>query len=158
MPTLDSILANMTPVVLSDLVEDVRIIDLLAALEDRTNLSPEERAQIIIGVFGARNLVVEDKEKRNSILLALKSEQRDDLANRLGIEARELETFRMSAQRAQALEAFFEIEPEPEEDEEDLLDRAWGLESESRLSCQVIVGKEDLEIEIPKYTINHARE
>ena len=46
----------------------------------------------------------------------------------------------------------------PEEDEEDLLDRAWGLEAESRLSCQVIVGKEDLEIEIPKYTINHARE
>jgi len=46
----------------------------------------------------------------------------------------------------------------PEEDEEDLLDRAWGLEAESRLSCQVSVGKEDLEIEIPKYTINHARE
>ena len=46
----------------------------------------------------------------------------------------------------------------PEEDEEDLLDRAWGLEAESRLSCQVIVGKEDLEIEIPKYTVNHARE
>ena len=46
----------------------------------------------------------------------------------------------------------------PEEDEEDLLDRAWGLEAESRLSCQVIVGKEDLEVEIPKYTINHARE
>ena len=45
----------------------------------------------------------------------------------------------------------------PEEDEEDLLDRAWGLEAESRLSCQVSVGKEDLEIEIPKYTINHAK-
>ena len=46
----------------------------------------------------------------------------------------------------------------PEEDEEDLLDRAWGLEAKSRLSCQVSVGKEDLEVEIPKYTINHARE
>ena len=46
----------------------------------------------------------------------------------------------------------------PGEDEEDLLDRAWGLEAESRLSCQVIVGNEDLEIEIPKYTLNHARE
>ena len=46
----------------------------------------------------------------------------------------------------------------PEEDEEDLLDRAWGLEAESRLSCQVTVGNEDLEIEIPKYTLNHARE
>ncbi|WLF82947.1 ISC system 2Fe-2S type ferredoxin [Moraxella sp. ZY210820] len=42
--------------------------------------------------------------------------------------------------------------------EADLLDRAWGLEMESRLSCQVIVVDEDLEIEIPKYTLNHASE
>jgi 2Fe-2S ferredoxin len=42
--------------------------------------------------------------------------------------------------------------------EEDLLDRAWGLTSVSRLSCQAIVGAEDLTIEIPKYTINHAKE
>ena len=54
--------------------------------------------------------------------------------------------------------AGFKSLDDPEEDEEDLLDRAWGLEAQSRLSCQVIVGKEDLEIEIPKYTINHARE
>ncbi len=45
-----------------------------------------------------------------------------------------------------------------EEDEDDLLDRAWGLCSLSRLSCQVNVEGEDLEIEIPLYTINHARE
>ena len=45
-----------------------------------------------------------------------------------------------------------------EEKEEDLLDMAWGLESASRLSCQAIVDKVDLVIEIPKYTINHARE
>ncbi len=42
--------------------------------------------------------------------------------------------------------------------EADLLDRAWGLEAESRLSCQVKIEDEDLEIEIPKYTINHASE
>ncbi|MFB2538987.1 MULTISPECIES: ISC system 2Fe-2S type ferredoxin [unclassified Acinetobacter] len=42
--------------------------------------------------------------------------------------------------------------------EADLLDRAWGLEADSRLSCQVIVTDEDLEVEIPKYTINHASE
>lgn len=42
--------------------------------------------------------------------------------------------------------------------EADLLDRAWGLEPDSRLSCQVIVEDDDLEIEIPKYTINHASE
>lgn len=47
---------------------------------------------------------------------------------------------------------------EPQEKEEDLLDMAWGLEATSRLSCQAIVGEEDLVVEIPKYTINHARE
>jgi 2Fe-2S ferredoxin len=41
-----------------------------------------------------------------------------------------------------------------EEKEEDLLDKAWGLEPESRLSCQARVGDQDLVVEIPKYTIN----
>ncbi len=44
------------------------------------------------------------------------------------------------------------------ETEEDLLDKAWGLEAQSRLSCQVVLGDTDLVIEIPKYTINHASE
>ena len=48
--------------------------------------------------------------------------------------------------------------PPPDEDEEDLLDRAWGLEPQSRLSCQAIVGRTDLTIEIPRYSINHAKE
>ena len=47
---------------------------------------------------------------------------------------------------------------EPDEMEEDLLDRAWGLTPTSRLSCQAIVADEDVTIEIPKYSINHARE
>ena len=45
-----------------------------------------------------------------------------------------------------------------EEAEEDLLDRAWGLEPNSRLGCQAIVSQKDLVIEIPRYTINHAKE
>lgn len=45
-----------------------------------------------------------------------------------------------------------------DEKEEDLLDMAWGLEATSRLSCQALVGEEDLVVEIPKYTINHASE
>ncbi|MBI4997341.1 MAG: ISC system 2Fe-2S type ferredoxin [Rhodocyclales bacterium] len=45
-----------------------------------------------------------------------------------------------------------------EETEEDLLDKAWGLEPTSRLSCQAIVGETPLTIEIPKYTINMAKE
>ncbi|WP_397532859.1 ISC system 2Fe-2S type ferredoxin [Roseateles sp.] len=47
---------------------------------------------------------------------------------------------------------------EMEEGEEDMLDRAWGLEPDSRLSCQAILGQADVTIEIPKYSINHARE
>jgi 2Fe-2S ferredoxin len=46
----------------------------------------------------------------------------------------------------------------PEEKEEDLLDKAWGLEATSRLSCQARVRGADLVIEIPKYTINYERE
>lgn len=45
-----------------------------------------------------------------------------------------------------------------EENEEDYLDKAWGLEPDSRLSCQAIVGEKDLIIEIPKYTINMVSE
>ena len=47
---------------------------------------------------------------------------------------------------------------EIEEGEEDMLDRAWGLEPNSRLSCQAILAQQDVTIEIPKYSINHAKE
>jgi len=47
---------------------------------------------------------------------------------------------------------------ENSDDEDDLLDKAWGLEPDSRLSCQTIVGDEDLVVEIPKYTINMVSE
>ena len=47
---------------------------------------------------------------------------------------------------------------ELDEAEEDLLDRAWGLEPNSRLSCQAILAQQDVTIEIPKYSINHAKE
>lgn len=47
---------------------------------------------------------------------------------------------------------------EADELEEDMLDMAWGLEAQSRLSCQAVVDSTDLVIEIPRYTINHARE
>ena len=52
----------------------------------------------------------------------------------------------------------FETLNESTDDEEDLLDKAWGLEPNSRLSCQTLVGDKDLTIEIPKYTINMVSE
>lgn len=54
-------------------------------------------------------------------------------------------------------EGFGSLE-EADELEEDMLDKAWGLEPESRLSCQAVVGDEDLVVEIPKYTINQVSE
>lgn len=54
-------------------------------------------------------------------------------------------------------EGFDSLE-EADETEEDLLDKAWGLEPESRLSCQAKVANEDLVVEIPKYTINMVSE
>ena len=54
--------------------------------------------------------------------------------------------------------AGFQSLGELDESEEDLLDRAWGLEPTSRLSCQAIVAREDVVVEIPKYSINHAKE
>ncbi len=52
----------------------------------------------------------------------------------------------------------FESLDPADDKEEDLLDKAWGLEPESRLSCQAKVGAVDLVIEIPRYTINLASE
>ena len=54
-------------------------------------------------------------------------------------------------------EGFDNLE-ESTELEDDLLDKAWGLEPDSRLSCQAKVGTEDMVIEIPKYTINMVSE
>ena len=52
----------------------------------------------------------------------------------------------------------FDSLSESSEDEDDLLDRAWGLTPVSRLSCQAIVDDEKLVVEIPRYTINYAKE
>ena len=54
-------------------------------------------------------------------------------------------------------EGFSSLDP-ADEKEEDLLDKAWGLEPESRLRCQAKVGSVELVIEIPRYTINLASE
>jgi 2Fe-2S ferredoxin len=54
-------------------------------------------------------------------------------------------------------EGFNSLAPSNEE-EDDLLDKAWGLEPQSRLSCQARVSESDLVIEIPKYTINMVKE
>lgn len=50
-------------------------------------------------------------------------------------------------------EGYDSLKP-PDDDEDDYLDRAWGLDPDSRLSCQAIVRDDDLVVEIPKYTVN----
>lgn len=54
-------------------------------------------------------------------------------------------------------EGFLSLE-EADELEEDMLDKAWGLEPDSRLSCQAVVGDADLVVEVPRYTINMVSE
>jgi len=49
------------------------------------------------------------------------------------------------------------LEPS-DELEDDMLDKAWGLEPDSRLSCQALVDDADLVVEIPRYTINMVSE
>ncbi|MBU6460121.1 MAG: ISC system 2Fe-2S type ferredoxin [Proteobacteria bacterium] len=46
----------------------------------------------------------------------------------------------------------------PSEAEDDMLDRAWGLDPDSRLGCQALLGEDELVIEIPRYTINMVKE
>ena len=52
----------------------------------------------------------------------------------------------------------FESMEESDELEDDMLDKAWGLEPESRLSCQAVVADDDLVVEIPRYTLNQVSE
>lgn len=52
----------------------------------------------------------------------------------------------------------FDSLPPSDESEDDMLDMAWGLTPQSRLSCQAKIQQTDLVVEIPRYTINHARE
>jgi 2Fe-2S ferredoxin len=47
---------------------------------------------------------------------------------------------------------------EPDDEENDQLDNAWGLDAQSRLACCVKVKDADLTIEFPLHTRNHARE
>ncbi|HHX83440.1 MAG TPA: ISC system 2Fe-2S type ferredoxin [Pseudomonadaceae bacterium] len=54
-------------------------------------------------------------------------------------------------------EGFDSLE-ESDELEDDMLDKAWGLEPDSRLSCQALVADQDLVVEIPRYTINMVSE
>lgn len=52
----------------------------------------------------------------------------------------------------------FETLQEADELEEDYLDKAWGVDPDSRLSCQALVADADLVVELPKYTINMVSE
>lgn len=47
---------------------------------------------------------------------------------------------------------------EPDDDENDELDNAWGIDAQSRLACCVKLRDGDLTIELPRHSRNHARE
>ena len=54
-------------------------------------------------------------------------------------------------------EGYEALDP-PTEKEDDLLDKAWGLELTSRLSCQARMKEAPVTVEIPRYTINQVSE
>ena len=54
-------------------------------------------------------------------------------------------------------EGYESLDP-PTEKEDDLLDKAWGLELTSRLSCQARMKDVPVTVEIPRYTINQVSE
>jgi 2Fe-2S ferredoxin len=56
------------------------------------------------------------------------------------------------------IRAGYEALDPPTEKEDDLLDKAWGLELTSRLSCQARMKDAPVTVEIPKYTINQVSE
>lgn len=47
---------------------------------------------------------------------------------------------------------------EPDDDENDQLDHAWGLEACSRLACCVKLQDGDITVALPRHSRNHARE
>ena len=59
--------------------------------------------------------------------------------------------------QVQVREGFADL-PVADELEEDFLDMAWGVDPDSRLSCQLVADDVDLVVEIPKYTINMVSE
>lgn len=59
--------------------------------------------------------------------------------------------------RHRAREGFAALE-DASETEEDLLGQAWGWNPNSRLGCQAVVNDTPLVVEIPKYSINMAKE
>ena len=79
------------------------------------------------------------------------------LANGIGIEHACEKSCACTTCHVILREGFESLTP-AEELEEDMLDKAWGLEPMSRLSCQVVVKDQDLVIEIPKYSINMVKE
>ena len=79
------------------------------------------------------------------------------LANGIGIEHACEKSCACTTCHVILREGFESLTP-AEELEEDMLDKAWGLEPMSRLSCQAVVKDQDLVIEIPKYSINMVKE
>lgn len=79
------------------------------------------------------------------------------LANGIGIEHACEKSCACTTCHVVVREGFDSLQ-ESDELEDDMLDKAWGLEPESRLGCQAVIEEQDLVVEIPKYTVNQVSE
>ncbi|MCK6265399.1 ISC system 2Fe-2S type ferredoxin [Vibrio sp. ZSDE26] len=101
----------------------------------------------------------EDLCPEGAVLEAEKGETVLDVAlkNGIGIEHACEKSCACTTCHVVIREGFDSLE-ESDDLEDDMLDKAWGLEMESRLGCQAKVADADLVVEIPKYTLNLASE
>lgn len=121
MPNLTDLIAGMAHGNIASIVQDHSVLDLFAALNQQMALPPLKKAQVIVDIYGEQNLLKE-KALRNSILLSLTGDQRNQLANLLDVNVGNLENIRLTTHVEKKLFGYFGVElitannhpPEPE--------------------------------------------
>jgi len=149
----DDEIANMLKASMENAKEDIQ-----ARLLAEQRVEAERVLESVCSALAQDYDLLDDDELstvKNAIISLEQLKQLDDsLAIKQGIKALDFATQEFAARRMdKSIRTAL-----PSDQEEDMLDKAWGLEMESRLSCQCIIGDEDLVVEIPKYNINHANE
>ncbi|MFL2938947.1 MAG: DEAD/DEAH box helicase [Opitutales bacterium] len=152
MITLKQAIAHMDHASISDLLGDASILDLLAALEESHHLEGQAKADIIINTFGA-DVLLNDRQKRRVITLSLDGDNRNELANLLNAEPRELENISWSRRNREATFSFFQVEIADQEQEapEEVLELSevqpdfplFPHQSEALYKCKMILEEAD---------------
>src|ERR1041385_4774813 len=105
-------LANLDHGQLAELLGDARLVELVSqVMQSRHDLEAKERGQIILGVAGGAESILEDSVKRRSFFLTLSGKQREELAEKMG--AHDVDSFKLTSERRPGLYGFFGLTPSP---------------------------------------------